>query len=133
MTYNTETHRKILELLKENSDKSFSAEEIFLRLCESGASKSTVFRQLSKLSQDMQVKRITSAADRSVRYQFVDREHCGAHLHLKCASCGALLHLNNDITEFFEKSIKSEKSFSIDTGAFIPGICAKCTAKEGSV
>ncbi len=133
MTYNTEAHKKILEFLKKNREKSFSAEEIFSNLSEGGVRKSTVFRQLAKLSESSEIKRITSASNRSVRYQFMDREHCGAHLHLKCSSCGKLLHLNNEITEFFEKSIKSAKSFSIDTGAFIPGICDKCTLKEDAI
>lgn len=133
MTYNTETHRKILEFLKSHREKSFSAEEILLNLSDSGVRKSTVFRQLAKLSQDMEIKRIASSSSRSVRYQYVDREHCGAHLHLKCTSCGKLLHLGDEITEFFEKSIKSAKSFSIDTSAFIPGVCDKCKKKEGTV
>lgn len=133
MTYNTETHRKILEFLKSHREKSFSAEEILLNLSDSGVRKSTVFRQLAKLSQDMEIKRIASSSSRSVRYQYVDREHCGAHLHLKCTSCGKLLHLGDEITEFFEKSIKSAKSFSIDTSAFIPGVCDKCKMKEGTV
>ena len=133
MTYNTETRERRIEFLKNNKEKSFSAEEIFSNLSENGASKSTVFRQLSKLTQDFEIKRIASESSRSVRYQFLDREHCGAHLHLKCSSCGKLLHLDNDVTEFFEKSIKSAKKFSIDTGAFIPGICDKCNAKEGAL
>ena len=130
MTYNTETREMLIAFLRENKEKSFSAEEIYSSLAEGGASKSTVFRQLAKLSQDAEIKRITSENNRSVRYQFVDREHCGAHLHLKCSSCGKLLHLDNDVTEFFEKSIKSAKKFSIDTGAFISGVCEKCSLKE---
>lgn len=133
MIYNTGTHKKIIEFLKSNRDKSFSAEDIFLSLSESGVRKSTVFRQLSKLSQAAEIKRIASANNRSVRYQYIDSKHCGAHLHLKCSSCGKLLHLNNEVTDFFEKSIKSAKHFSIDTSAFIPGICDKCAEKEGAV
>ena len=128
MTYNTETREKIIEFLKMNKE-SFSAEEIYSALSESGVSKSTVFRQLARLSQEAEIKRITSESSRSVRYQYVDREHCGSHLHLKCSSCGKLVHLDNDVTEFFEKSIKSSKRFSIDTGAFIPGLCDTCILK----
>ena len=128
MTYNTETREKIIEFLKMNKE-SFSAEEIYSALSESGASKSTVFRQLARLSQEAEIKRIASESSRSVRYQYVDREHCGSHLHLKCSSCGKLVHLDNDVTEFFEKSIKSSKRFSIDTGAFIPGLCDTCILK----
>ena len=133
MTYNTETRKKIIEFLKSNKEKSFSAEEIFSNLSKDGSGKSTVFRQLAKLSHEAEIKRLASENDRSVRYQFVDREHCAAHLHLKCASCGKLLHLDNDITEFFEKSIKSSKKFYIDTGAFISGTCEECALKEDSV
>lgn len=130
MTYNTETHKKILEFLKENREKSYSAEKIFSVLEGSGAKKSTVFRQLARLSQDAEIKRIASASSRSVRYQYVDRKHCGGHLHLKCTSCGKLLHLGNEVTEFIEKNIKNVKKFSIDTSAFIPGICDNCKDKE---
>ena len=133
MTYNTESRRKIIDFLKANKEKSFSAEEIFLSLKESGARKSTLFRQLKKLSDEAEIKRIASTSTRSVRYQYLDRKHCGGHLHLKCTSCGRLVHLDKDFTLFFEKSIKSAKSFSIDVNAFIPGICNKCGAKEGAI
>ncbi len=133
MIYNTESHKKILEFLMENRERSFSAEEIFSHLSKTGARKSTVFRQLAKLSENSEIKRLTSTSNRSVRYQYVDRERCGAHLHLKCTSCGKLIHLDKETTLFFEKSIKSSKSFSIDVGAFIPGICGKCEVKEGVI
>jgi len=133
MTYNTESHKQILEFLKQNKEKSFSAEEIFKALVSGGASKSTVFRQLSSLSQSAKIKRITNSRDRSVRYQYVDAEHCSFHLHLKCSSCGKLIHLDDEFTHLFEEKIKSAKSFSIDMSALIPGICSSCGMKGGSI
>ena len=105
MTYNTESHKKILDFLKQNKEKSFSAEEILAHVSQNGAAKSTVFRQLAKLSQNSEIKRIASASNRSVRYQFIDREHCSEHLHLKCSSCGRLIHLDDELTHFFEEKI----------------------------
>ena len=133
MIYKTETHKNILEFLRANKEKSFSAEEIFSNISKDGKGKSTVFRQLAKLSETSEIKRLVSSHNRSVRYQYVDKKHCGTHLHLKCSSCGKLIHLDNDFTVFFEKSIKSAKSFSIDVNTLIPGICEKCVAKEGAV
>ena len=133
MTYNTESHKKILDFLKQNKEKSFSAEEILAHVSQNGAAKSTVFRQLAKLSQNSEIKRIASASNRSVRYQFIDREHCSEHLHLKCSSCGRLIHLDDELTHFFEEKIKNSKSFSIDMSAFIPGICDGCIAKGGTI
>ena len=133
MIYNTESRKKILDFLRENKERSFSAEEIFSKLSRSGAGKSTVFRQLAKLLEGSEIKRITSTNSRAVRYQYLDREHCGGHLHLKCSSCGMLIHLDDGLSNLFDERIKNAKSFSIDMTALIPGICASCMLKEGAV
>ena len=57
MTYNTETRVKIIELLRTNKE-SFSAEEIFSALSGGGASKSTVFRQLAKLTKTLKLREL---------------------------------------------------------------------------
>ena len=133
MIYNTESNKKILEFLKKNKDKSFSAEEIFSALSADGVCKSTVFRRLARLSESSEIKRLTNSADRSVRYQFMDREHCSAHLHLKCSACGRLIHLDNDFTHLIEERIRTLKSFSIDMSALIPGLCSGCETKGDNV
>ena len=133
MIYNTESRKKILEFLRDNKDKSFSAEEIFSAVFKSGAGKSTVFRQLAKLTEELEIKRLADSRDRSVRYQYLDRESCRAHLHLKCYRCGKLIHLDDELTSLFEKNVKSSKRFSIDMSAFIPGVCDNCVVKEEAI
>lgn len=134
MVYRTEGRERILGLLKENPEKSFSAEEIFLKISHTGIGKSTVFRQLSKLCEAGEVRRLASDDNRAVRYQLLESEHCKSHLHLKCTSCGKLMHVDESLTRFFEEEIKKSKSFSIDPGSFIPGVCESCgfcEKKEG--
>lgn len=126
MIYNTEARSNILEFLRTNRDKSFSAEEIFSEIAHTGVGKSTVFRQLSKLSASSEIKRITSEGSRFVSYQYVDRRHCASHLHLKCTGCGRLFHLDDAVSMLLVEKIKNANSFSVDTGAFIPGECESC-------
>lgn len=132
MIYNTDSRARILEYLKSHRESAFSAEEIFEALASCGVAKSTVFRQLAKLSAEGSVKRLADSKRRGVKYQYLDAERCSAHLHLVCRSCGRLIHLNGDVSRFFEETIRASRHFELDPDALLSGRCASCVGAEAA-
>ena len=131
MIYNTESRQKILEFLKDNKENSFSAENIFLALRVFGIGKSTVFRQLRRLTEENSVRRISDGVGRRVEYQYLDSDVCREHLHLKCKRCGKLIHLDGEISHLFEEKILKSEHFAIDESALLSGTCELCLVGEG--
>jgi len=134
MQYNTESRIAILAFLKKNKERAFSANEIAGAPELSLIGKSTVFRRLASLSREGDIRRISDGESRRVTYQYIDKEHCLGHLHLKCSSCGRLFHLDGELSEGFCRAILTSKHFRIDTSALLGGVCELCTGSgEASV
>ncbi len=126
MTYNTHARVRILEFLRLNSDKAFCAGEILSAISEDKLVKSTLFRQLSSLCEAGKIKRIANEKHREVKYQYIDFESCHEHLHLKCKSCGRLLHLDSELSQLLEQKLLSGCKFTLDKSAWLTGKCDKC-------
>ncbi len=130
MSYNTEAREKILDFLKETKGAEFSAEEILRGMGDTKTAKSTLFRQLSMLNGEGKIKRIASSTGRAVKYQYLS-DDCCEHLHLKCSSCGKLIHLEKELSHTLEKELFSKMSFTLDKNALLSGLCLDCNAKKG--
>lgn len=130
VVYNTDSRVKIIAFLKKNRESAFSAEDIFAALEADGLAKSTVFRQLAHLSAEGYVKRMADSARRGVKYQYLDAARCSEHLHLVCRSCGKLIHLNCDVSRFFEETVRAARHFELDPDATLSGRCEACINAE---
>ena len=128
MTYNTEKRNELLEFFESNSDTSFSLEEICKRLAPDGRGKSTLYRQTAKLVEEGYVSRMPVGSRKFV-YQYMDKRICTEHLHLKCLTCGKLLHLDHRTTSALEESLLSSSGFVIDGGCILYGKCIFCNSK----
>ena len=128
MTYNTEKRSELLGFLKNNTDAAFSLEEICSRLTKDGKGKSTLYRQMAKLVEEGEVSRI-SVGSRKFVYQYMDKQRCAEHLHLKCLDCGRLLHLDSSTSASFEKNLLAAEGFSLDSGCILYGKCRSCNLK----
>lgn len=126
MQYNTESRVRILAFLKKNKEKNFTAEEIAKEPELASVGKSTVFRRLAKLSCEGEVRRISDTKSRKVTYQYIDKENCSEHLHLKCTACGKLFHLDGETSRSFRESILLSKHFKIDPLSLLAGVCESC-------
>ena len=133
MIYNTEKREEIINFLKENCGKAYSAEQICSAILKDGRGKSTVFRIISKLLDEGIIQRISDAKTRRVTYQYIHTGHCREHLHLKCKECGRLIHLSEEVSHVFGQKILSAEGFEIDVGALLYGKCDTCVHKEGAV
>ncbi|MBE6644641.1 MAG: hypothetical protein E7612_04585 [Ruminococcaceae bacterium] len=131
MIYNTEKRTKLLNFLKQNGVKAFTAEEICRAILDGESGKSTVYRLISRLVDDGCVRRISDAKTRRVTYQYIGIGSCREHLHLKCKDCGILIHLDGVTSHILEKRILKSEGFTLDVGALIYGRCEACAGVLG--
>lgn len=131
MIYNTEKRAEITAFISKNPDKVFSIDEICNSIAPDGHGKSTVYRIISKMTEEGVVRRISDGDTRRVTYQYLGHKSCSTHLHLKCKSCGRLFHLDEETSQLLEDKIMASRSFSIDTGATLFGRCRECLGGAG--
>ena len=133
MKYNTGKKEQIVAFLSKNASHSFAIEEICEKIIESGHGKSTVYRIISELLAEGCIRRISDEKTRHCTYQYIGGEDCHCHLHLKCRNCGELIHLDEDISNKFTKTLFDIRGFAIENGGMIFGRCENCRlAKEGA-
>ena len=130
--YRTEQKKILYNFLRENCEKAYSIEEIVEKLSESAHAlpKSTVNRLMSRLCDDGKVKRMSRGASRTFVYQIIAGEHCHSHLHLKCISCGRIIHMGENDSHELLSTIKKSNNFSVsETETIILGRCEGCAEK----
>lgn len=130
MAYNTEQKRSILDFLSRFHDSQFTADEIAQAL-SGEVGKSTVYRQLSSLAESGAVRRYVADGSRKAMYQALGSSHCYSHLHLKCVSCGKLIHMSDGISDRLITMIKNNSDFVVDeTGTVLLGRCSRCNKRK---
>jgi len=124
--YKTKQRDLILGLF--NSGSYLTADDIFEKLKSSGVNKSTIYRNLEKLTVDSRIIRELSKDGSKAIYKINPAAHCNGHLHLKCAVCGKVMHLTDEDSTKLEKIIGNNYAFSLDDKAtVITGICDVCS------
>ena len=126
MIYNTEKRAELLDFLKHGDGRAFTVEEICAAILQDGKGKSTVYRLISKLVDEGEVRRIADGKTRHVTYQYIHSGHCAEHLHLKCKECGKLIHLDGELSCALERRILKTEGFTLDGGALLYGRCEEC-------
>ncbi|HHW00023.1 MAG TPA: transcriptional repressor [Clostridiaceae bacterium] len=121
---NTKSRAAVVEIL-ENAEIPLSAEDIYLRMKESGrsASLSTVYRILELMENNRLVER-TSVNNNKAMFTLVRSGH--KH-HLICTSCHKMVALGGCPLKGLESDISRETQFDI-TGHRLEvyGICPEC-------
>lgn len=124
--YHTQQRKILIDFLQKNCDKSFTIEEILNSIGESGVSQSTAYRLIIKLTEDGIVRRSVRNTGRSFVYQYVNKETCEGHLHMKCTGCGKVYHLDSGITSSIQNGIRNSTNFEIDSHTVLLGKCNTC-------
>ncbi len=130
--YHTKQRELLLEFFRSHDQMTFTVNEVASALCEpNGIGKSTVYRLISKMSQDGLLKRYFDENKNAVVYQYVDKEHgCENHFHLKCADCGKTIHLEDKSSEDALRNILEENQFLMDESKTVLfGKCKDCRAE----
>ncbi len=132
----TQQKKLLLDFLKSHPDTPFSVEELTKQLestSETTPGKSTVYRLIGQLVESGTVKRFVKGNSRQFLYQIAGGEECHHHLHLKCTSCGKLLHMGHSLSNQVLSEILGESDFSVEVeSTTLFGCCRDCKLiKEG--
>lgn len=126
--YHTRQSDVILNCLEKTGDNPVSADELesILRKNGSPVGKATIYRHLIKYEKDGIVRKLTPPSAKSALFQLA-KNGCKEHLHLSCAKCGKVIHLECEFMNMLDNHIKEHHGFSADYGtSVIYGICEKC-------
>ncbi len=125
MPYQTDARRKLTAFLQSHRGEALTAEEVAQGLAD--ISPSTVYRNLNLLAESGDVIKSVRTDGRTVLWQWHERQACQGHLHLRCESCGRVIHLDGAVSEALKSEISSSSRFEVDMGSTeITGRCAKC-------
>lgn len=123
-----------MRCLEENCDKSFTIDEIvdLLKSRNEFVGRSTIYRYIENLCQSGQVRRFVQEGRKSATYQYMENhEQCENHMHLKCLTCGKIVHLGCDFMSEVCGHISKYHKFEVDNSkTVILGLCADCLEKE---
>ena len=126
MRYKSKNRDRVTDFLKKNRDRSFPLTEICAAVAEDGHGKSTVYRIVSELVNEGNVKRISDTNSRHCTYQYVGGEACRSHLHLKCVGCGSIIHLDHTVSERLCHELAADYGFTPEAGGMLFGQCRAC-------
>lgn len=132
MSYVTKQGQLIKDFLENNSDRHFSADEVYFALRSGGESigKTTVYRQLERLADEGCVQKFSSGANGACCYQLASCA-CHNHYHLKCSECGTLLHVECDFLDRLSAHIYDDHKFTVDgSKTVLYGLCEACRREK---
>ena len=128
--YNTKQKEKLLSYLITNKDEHTSVNGISAYLAAEGTpvGTATIYRQLDRLVEQGLVRRQTIDGKTGACYQYVDSDRgCHQHFHLKCKSCGKLIHTDCERLSDVSSHILEHHGFYVDTSMTVfYGVCADC-------
>ena len=132
-TYKTAGRQRLLHFLERHPDRQFLVDELSMELNRivgtdaAKSSKSSLYRHLSELCDEGTVRKYRSDTQSSYVYQYVGQGDCCHHFHLKCESCGALIHLECAVSQELLSHIRSDHGFRVDSGrSILYGTCESC-------
>lgn len=127
--YNTKPKEYILEFLKNHKTTSFSVQDIYDEIKESGLSinLATVYRNVVKMTESGMLLKHQASNSKFATYQYVESKKCLTHFHFECKKCGRILPLGNKETDEFMQMIKEKLGFTVEPqNTYLTGTCSKC-------
>jgi len=125
MTYKTKQRDAILAFFDAHPGGCFTAKDICRAL---PVGEATVFRTLALLTEEGAIRKFADEGRGAVYRLSGCREN---HIHLKCKTCGRLIHLDCGFMEEITRHFSAEHGFSLDCGTTILyGLCDGCGGKS---
>lgn len=137
--YRTRQRGEILQCVRGQGSRHFTAAEIADALRGSGSAVgiSTIYRLLDSMVETGEIRRYFIDGSTAACYQLPQEqgmdggEGCRHHFHLKCLTCGRLLHVDCDRIEALTGHIAQQHGFTVDhSKTVLYGECADCTEKK---
>ena len=133
-SYHTKTTDLISQFIQTKIDRGFTAGELSAFLKEHGVNvnKTTVYRNLDKMTENGQLVKHKSMVSDGFVYQASEEEcNCDEHIHFQCCKCGSVIHLSDKKTSEYLKSISEELGLQINLNlSSFNGICQKCRTQS---
>ena len=111
-------------------DHGFTAAELSAFLKKNGVdvNKTTVYRNLDKMTESGKLAKRKSMVSDGFVYQTAEEEnHCAEHIHFQCSKCGSVIHLSDKKTERYLKSLSDDLGLQINLNlSSLNGLCQKC-------
>ena len=131
MKYQTKQRSEIQQFLLSHPEEHFTAEQLQAELKESGISRATLYRTLQVMLLEGKVRKYEAGEGQSACYQCAMQPACAEHYHMKCRSCGRLIHMQCDMLRDLEEHIMKEHHFRLDPARTVfYGICEQCQRRE---
>lgn len=132
--YITKTRKLIMDYLKANQDKRFSAAAVytFFQEQQEPINLATVYRNLERMTDEGILLKNKSVQEDCSLYQYVEpHKNCHEHLHMQCKNCGRVIHLECDFMKQISSHLLEEHGFALDcTDSVLAGVCDICREKQ---
>ena len=132
--YHTEQKKLLINFLREHKENSYTVQDICKELNKEGSSvgQSTVYRLMTKLVQEKQVRKQIAESSRKAVYRIALDSEYHNHLHLQCVQCGKILHLDEKISDSLVDTVQKLNNFSVsEEDTVLLGKCAGCKYSGG--
>lgn len=131
--YKTRQKEAIMQYFTAHEGEHLTAANVCDYLREHGEpiAASTVYRCLERLENEGTLHKYVIDESSAACWQYV-REHvgCEQHFHLKCTSCGCLIHADCEFLSELGAHIAEHHGFTVDERkTVLYGLCAACAAK----
>jgi Fur family ferric uptake transcriptional regulator len=131
--YKTKQKESLLAFLVKNKDRHTNVREISVFLADEGTpmGTATIYRQLEKLVEQGLVRKYILDGSTGACFQYIENDCCHEHFHLKCISCGKLIHIDCDYLGDINNHILEHHGFRVDSSQTIfYGQCAECRKEQ---
>ncbi len=133
-SYRTKTTDVIMQFIQQNHEKGFTASELSAYLCahDVKVNKTTVYRNLDKMTENGQlIKQKSLVADGFVYQTAEQSHHCEDHIHFQCCRCGSLIHLSDEKTAEYLRALSDDLGVLIDVHvSSLNGLCPQCRTQK---
>ncbi len=123
----TPQREMIVEIIA-HADTHLTAEQIYAQVSQrtQAVNLATVYRTLELLVETGAVSR----ADLGGGQVSYAAKHHGAHIHLVCRCCGAVIDASHDLLETLHEQLQEKYQFAADLQHIsIQGVCAACSCQ----
>ncbi|MCR5420366.1 MAG: transcriptional repressor [Lachnospiraceae bacterium] len=128
--YKTKARECIIDYLQKNTEKRFTAREIYeaVKPLLASVNRTTVYRNLDRLCEQGELMRYKEPNQDSWYYQYSQsHKHCDRHIHAQCSECGKIFHLEDSFVDEFEENMKEIYGIDVDSSkTMIIGRCGDC-------
>ena len=130
--YRTRQQESIENYFRINPEVCVTADDIYMYFMTEGEKigKATIYRCLDRMVENGEIKKFLSDGGEGAMYQLIDGDNgCHRHFHLKCTRCGAVIHMDCEFMDEFERHIMEHHNFRVDNGrTIIYGLCGSCSS-----